>query len=132
MPISTFLFPTERRRWARLVRRNSTVFRFDTSTADGSAQPEGVGGVRKPNKDLLEHDRKRQVQLRLLVLQDALADQGYTDAEIAEKIEEAKKAQEIKGRYSLELPGYNTMLPSPHMNEKCPSLPPNYDMPSYC
>ncbi|KAL0917067.1 hypothetical protein M5K25_012108 [Dendrobium thyrsiflorum] len=70
--------------------------RVDTSAIGGSAQPEGVGGVRKPNKDILEHDRKRQIQLRLLVLQDALADQGYTDAEIAEKIEEAKKGLEVE------------------------------------
>ncbi|KAI0507048.1 hypothetical protein KFK09_013166 [Dendrobium nobile] len=70
--------------------------RFDTSTVGGSAQPEGVGGVRKPSKDILEHDRKRQIELRLLVLQDALADQGFTDAEIAEKIEEAKKALEVE------------------------------------
>ncbi|PKU72423.1 uncharacterized protein DDB_G0283697 [Dendrobium catenatum] len=70
--------------------------RVDTSAVGGSAQPEGVGGVRKPNKDILEHDRKRQIQLRLIVLQDALADQGFTDDEIAEKIEEAKKALEVE------------------------------------
>ncbi|KAL0917708.1 hypothetical protein M5K25_012790 [Dendrobium thyrsiflorum] len=70
--------------------------RVDTSAVGGSAQPEGVGGIRKPNEDILEHDRKRQIQLRLLVLQDALADQGYTDAEIAEKIREAKKALDVE------------------------------------
>ncbi|KAL0917717.1 hypothetical protein M5K25_012800 [Dendrobium thyrsiflorum] len=70
--------------------------RVDTSAVGGSAQPEGFGGIRKPNKDILQHDRKRQIHLRLLVLQDALADQGYTDAEIAEKIREAKKALEVE------------------------------------
>ncbi|XP_020580852.1 serine/arginine repetitive matrix protein 2 [Phalaenopsis equestris] len=70
--------------------------RVDTSAAAGPANPEGSGGVRKPNKDILEHDRKRQIQLRILVLQDTLADQGYTDAEIAEKIEEAKKVLEME------------------------------------
>ncbi|KAL0916937.1 hypothetical protein M5K25_014492 [Dendrobium thyrsiflorum] len=39
---------------------------------------------------------------------------------------------QIKGRYRMELPGYNTMQPYPHMNEKCPSLPPDYDRPSFC
>ncbi|PKA52602.1 hypothetical protein AXF42_Ash001583 [Apostasia shenzhenica] len=39
---------------------------------------------------------------------------------------------QIKGRYRMELPGYNTMEPYPHMNEKCPSLPPYYARSSYC
>ncbi|WCJ32902.1 hypothetical protein M5689_014298 [Euphorbia peplus] len=33
---------------------------------------------------------------------------------------------QIKGKYRMELPGYNTVDPYPHMNEKCPSLPPKY------
>lgn len=53
---------------------------------------QGTAGVtRKPNKDILEHDRKRQIELKLVVLQDTLMDQGYTDAEIAEKLDEARK-----------------------------------------
>lgn len=39
---------------------------------------------------------------------------------------------QIRGKYRMELPGYNTMDPYPHMNERCPSLPPNYDRPSGC
>lgn len=65
--------------------------RFDA--ASGS-EPEGA--VRKPNKDILEHDRKRQIQLKLLILEETLADQGYTEAEISEKIEEAKKTIEAE------------------------------------
>ncbi|KAF5735001.1 serine/arginine repetitive matrix protein 2-like [Tripterygium wilfordii] len=53
---------------------------------------QGTAGVtRKPNKDVLDHDCKRQIQLKLVKLEDNLIDQGYTDAEIAEKIEEARK-----------------------------------------
>ncbi|KAJ0046465.1 hypothetical protein Pint_04171 [Pistacia integerrima] len=33
---------------------------------------------------------------------------------------------QIKGKYRMELPGYNTLDPYPHMNERCPSLPPKY------
>ncbi|KAJ6950478.1 hypothetical protein NC651_004212 [Populus alba x Populus x berolinensis] len=33
---------------------------------------------------------------------------------------------QIKGQYRMELPEYNTMDPYPHMNERCPSLPPKY------
>ncbi|WOL15149.1 hypothetical protein Cni_G23930 [Canna indica] len=39
---------------------------------------------------------------------------------------------QIKGRYRMELPGYNTMQPYPHMNERCPTLPPKYERPKYC
>ncbi|THU50754.1 hypothetical protein C4D60_Mb06t23640 [Musa balbisiana] len=35
--------------------------------------------------------------------------------------------------YRMELPGYNSMQPYPHiMNEKCPTLPPNYVRTKYC
>ncbi|KAK6132916.1 hypothetical protein DH2020_033352 [Rehmannia glutinosa] len=33
---------------------------------------------------------------------------------------------QIRGKYRMELPEYNTMDPYPHMNERCPSLPPKY------
>ena len=39
---------------------------------------------------------------------------------------------QIKGRYRMELPEYNTMLPYPNMNERCPSLPPNYIRTANC
>jgi hypothetical protein len=32
----------------------------------------------------------------------------------------------IKGEYQMELSGYNTMQPYPHMNERCTSLPTKY------
>ncbi|XP_073302693.1 uncharacterized protein [Primulina huaijiensis] len=58
---------------------------------------QGMAGVsRKANKDILEHDRKRKIQLKLLVLEEKLIDQGYTDAEIAEKLDEARKSLEAK------------------------------------
>lgn len=61
----------------------------------GFESNQGTGGVtRKPNKDILEHDRKRQIELKLVVLQDTLMDQGYTDAEIAEKLDEARMTLE--------------------------------------
>lgn len=33
---------------------------------------------------------------------------------------------QLRGMYKMELPGYNTMAPYAGMNEKCPSLPPDY------
>ncbi|KAI9186175.1 hypothetical protein LWI28_014411 [Acer negundo] len=39
---------------------------------------------------------------------------------------------QIKGKYRMELPGFNTQDPYPHMNERCPSLPPKYSKPANC
>ncbi|KAE9458232.1 hypothetical protein C3L33_09865, partial [Rhododendron williamsianum] len=39
---------------------------------------------------------------------------------------------QIKGRYQMELPGYNSVDPYQHMNERCPSLPPKYHRPKDC
>lgn len=57
----------------------------------GFDEDQGTAGVtRKANKEILEHDRKRQIQLKLVILEDKLIDQGYTESEIAEKLEEAR------------------------------------------
>lgn len=69
------------------VAENTRGFEADQGTA---------GVTRKPNKEILEHDRKRQIQLKLVILEDKLIDQGYTDAEIAEKLEEARKKLEAE------------------------------------
>ncbi|CAK9153891.1 unnamed protein product [Ilex paraguariensis] len=58
---------------------------FDSSH-DGTA-----GFTRKPNKDILDHDRKRKIELKLVTLEERLKDEGYPDAEIAEKVEDARK-----------------------------------------
>ncbi|XP_059443303.1 uncharacterized protein LOC132175380 [Corylus avellana] len=39
---------------------------------------------------------------------------------------------QIRGKYRMELPGYNSMEPYPHMNERCPSLPPKYSRTQNC
>jgi len=64
----------------------------DAAGGDGG----GLGGMRKPNRDILEHDRKRQVELRLLVLRDALEEQGYTEVEIELMVEDARSAAEAE------------------------------------
>ncbi|KAJ7535414.1 hypothetical protein O6H91_12G032300 [Diphasiastrum complanatum] len=56
---------------------------------------QGTGGVtRKANKEILEHDRKRQIELKLMVLEEALVEQGYTDEEVLEQVESARKVLE--------------------------------------
>ncbi|CAN0871081.1 Serine/arginine repetitive matrix protein 2 [Linum grandiflorum] len=60
-------------------------------TSKGFGEDQGTAGItKKPSKNILEHDRKRQLQLKLVVLEDKLLDQGFTDAEIAQKLEEAR------------------------------------------
>ncbi|KAF6168021.1 hypothetical protein GIB67_011406 [Kingdonia uniflora] len=39
---------------------------------------------------------------------------------------------QIRGKYRMELPGYNTMEPYPHMNERCASMPPKYKRSKNC
>ncbi|MBA0641598.1 hypothetical protein Goklo_026134 [Gossypium klotzschianum] len=39
---------------------------------------------------------------------------------------------QILGKYRMELPGFNSMDPYPHMNERCPSKPPKYSRPPNC
>ncbi|KAJ4910542.1 hypothetical protein Rs2_05163 [Raphanus sativus] len=56
-------------------------FSDDQGTADLS---------KKPNKGVLEHDSKRQIHLKLAVLEDKLINHGFSDAEIALKLEEAR------------------------------------------
>jgi serine/arginine repetitive matrix protein 2 len=65
----------------------------------GGAPPPGPtisGGVRKPNEDILEHDRKRRIEVKLLVLRETLEERGYTEQEIEERIGEARKGLEAE------------------------------------
>lgn len=39
---------------------------------------------------------------------------------------------QLLGEYLMELPGYNSIEPYAHMNERCPSLPLDYERPTYC
>ncbi|CAA6671221.1 unnamed protein product [Spirodela intermedia] len=74
-----------------------------TAVASGIPRPgregpeDGIGGgIKKANKDIIDHDRKRRIQLRLLVLEETLVDQGYTASEIAERLAEAKETYEAE------------------------------------
>jgi len=39
---------------------------------------------------------------------------------------------QLMGEIRMNLPGYNTFKPFPHMRENCPSLPPSYNRPPNC
>ncbi|KAL6614952.1 hypothetical protein ACP70R_037222 [Stipagrostis hirtigluma subsp. patula] len=85
-----------------------------SAAAGGAPVPSDAGvGMRKPNKDILEHDRKRQVELRLLVLRDALEEQGYTEGEIEERLVEARKAAQTEAAADGEGDGDEARPPTP-------------------
>ncbi|XP_047337704.1 pre-mRNA-splicing factor cwc-21 [Impatiens glandulifera] len=62
------------------------------NSGNGYEDGQGTGGIsKKANTDILEHDRKRQIELKLVILEDKLTDQGYTSSEITEKLAEARR-----------------------------------------
>ncbi|XP_039053911.1 uncharacterized protein DDB_G0283697-like isoform X2 [Hibiscus syriacus] len=82
------------------IQSNKFFVKPKTNRVTDSTRPfeadQGTAGLttREPNKEILEHDRKRQIELRLVVLEDKLTEQGYTESEVAEKLVEARKALE--------------------------------------
>ncbi|RWR76033.1 sarcoplasmic reticulum histidine-rich calcium-binding-like protein [Cinnamomum micranthum f. kanehirae] len=57
---------------------------------------QGTADVKKANREILEHDQKRQIQLKLVLLEETLIDHGYTDDEIATKLARAQKQLEAE------------------------------------
>ncbi|CAI5517217.1 unnamed protein product [Closterium sp. Naga37s-1] len=63
----------------------------------------GTGGIsRKANKEILEHDRKRQIELKLLLLRETLEEQGYLEEEMEEQMEQARAQLEAAMREESE------------------------------
>ncbi|CAI9118487.1 OLC1v1020065C1 [Oldenlandia corymbosa var. corymbosa] len=46
--------------------------------------------AREPNKEILEHDRQRQIELKLLILEEKLVDHGYSESQVAEMLRDAR------------------------------------------
>jgi serine/arginine repetitive matrix protein 2 len=46
---------------------------------------------RQPNKEILEHTRKREIEVKCFELSDALEEQGYTQEEIDAKVSSYRK-----------------------------------------
>lgn len=56
---------------------------------------QGQGGVsRKANSAILEHDRKRQIELKCTELEDEMLEQGFGLEEIAERVLAERKVLE--------------------------------------
>ncbi|MFQ6644130.1 hypothetical protein Gotur_018684, partial [Gossypium turneri] len=82
------------------IQGNKFFVKPKTNRVTHSTKPfeadQGTAGLttRKPNKEILEHDRKRQIELKLVILEEKLAEQDYTESEIADNLVEARKALE--------------------------------------
>jgi len=46
---------------------------------------------KKPNLEIIEHERKRQVEVQLLLYEEKLANMKYSEEEIARKVEEVRE-----------------------------------------
>ncbi|KAI1094742.1 cwf21-domain-containing protein [Rostrohypoxylon terebratum] len=51
---------------------------------------------RQPDKDILEHDRKREVEIKVLELRDKLEDEGCTEEEMDKQCDELRKKLQAK------------------------------------
>ncbi|XP_039016494.1 pre-mRNA-splicing factor cwc-21-like isoform X2 [Hibiscus syriacus] len=104
------------------IQSNKFFVKPKTNRVTDSTRPfeadQGTAGLttKKPNKEILEHDRKRQIELRLVVLEDKLTEQGYTESEIAEKLVEARKALENAEQERDEEEG--EVVPTPTRQQK--------------
>ncbi|KAF7112364.1 hypothetical protein RHSIM_RhsimUnG0236200 [Rhododendron simsii] len=62
---------------------------------------------KKPNEEILKHDRKRQIELKLVVLEDKLIDLGYTEpeAEVSDKLAGSRRnlLEKLPARTNLSL-----------------------------
>jgi len=70
------------RNWAAIKKiKDQTSFKTEEelSKIDSAAN-------RQPNQELLDHDRKRKVELKCIELEQSLEDQGYSQDEISDKI----------------------------------------------
>ncbi|EDO47429.1 predicted protein [Nematostella vectensis] len=72
------------------VQRNLSFVRnrkekIDYKTDEDLAKLEMMN-TKKPNKEILEHQKKREVELKCMELQDMMEEQGYDDAEVQLKV----------------------------------------------
>lgn len=65
--------------WSHVKRKSNVDYRNEQKRVDAMGPPK----ARKPNQEILEHERKRKVELRIAEFEDAMEEQGYSEEEIA-------------------------------------------------
>uniref|UniRef100_A0ACB8EVC9 Uncharacterized protein n=1 Tax=Sphaerodactylus townsendi TaxID=933632 RepID=A0ACB8EVC9_9SAUR len=72
------------------VQRNLSAVRHKKDRTDYKSEEElrklESSLVKKPNQDILDHERKRKVELKCLELAELMEEQGYGEGEIQEKV----------------------------------------------
>ena len=58
--------------------------------------PTSVAKKRKPNKDILEHKRKREIEVKVFELRDELEEKGMDEDEIDRRCEELRESLKSK------------------------------------
>lgn len=77
------------------VQRNLSFIRKHKETVDYKTEEElnklDQQLNRKPNEDILEHHRKRQVELKCMEMQELMEEQGYNEEEVEKKVSMFRK-----------------------------------------
>ncbi|XP_029462641.1 serine/arginine repetitive matrix protein 2 [Rhinatrema bivittatum] len=72
------------------VQRNLSALRHKKDRTDYKSEEElrklDSLMVKKPNQEILDHERKRKVELKCLELEEMMEEQGYAEEEIQEKV----------------------------------------------
>jgi len=62
---------------------------YDSLNAEGPQQ-------KKANMEIVEHNRKREIEAKIFELQDTLEEKGYTPAEIEQEVAELRSQMEAE------------------------------------
>ncbi|KAI5013880.1 hypothetical protein ZWY2020_051955 [Hordeum vulgare] len=57
---------------------------------------DGAARMRRPNKEILEHDRGQQTELCMVELRDTFEEHGCSEAEIEQRVKQARKEAELE------------------------------------
>ncbi|KAL9105460.1 MAG: hypothetical protein Q9227_009369 [Pyrenula ochraceoflavens] len=82
------------------VQRNLSALKpRDQSYGQPYPDPKDLPRQRKPDKDILEHDRQREIEVKVFDLRDRLEDEGEDEEKIDQRCEElrVKLSRELQG-----------------------------------
>jgi serine/arginine repetitive matrix protein 2 len=48
--------------------------------------------VKQPNKEILDHNKKRKIEVRCMELREKMEEQGYSDDEIESKVQDLRES----------------------------------------
>jgi len=83
--------------WSHVSRKSNVEYRNEQKRVEAMGPPK----ARKPDKGILEHERKRKVELKIAEFEDAMEEQGYTEEEIEREVSalrEKMMAEDLKAK----------------------------------